>query len=232
MRTRTRWLTSAVGVAVLTVPILSGAAAGATDRGPRAVQADITGGDHFIRPGLLVNNFSFPDDPIVVEQGGTIVFKNMTTEGHTIALVTPDVLPKTTTQVDNCGNPPPNTSDVCSGVNGVFFGPGGGGPGGPPLTPQIDNGKPNDDETQTDADTPDTAAINHGGTNVPPGFPPLLVEDFDTPSTATTVGDATIIAPPGQGPTERTIVMTGPPGLYRYMCTLHPWMQGTIRVVK
>jgi hypothetical protein len=114
----------------------------------------------------------------------------------------------------------------------VFFGPGGGGPGGPPLTPQIDNGKPNDDETQTDADTPDTAAINHGGTNVPPGFPPLLVEDFDTPSTATTVGDATIIAPPGQGPTERTIVMTGPPGLYRYMCTVHPWMQGTIRVVK
>lgn len=35
-----------VGVAVLTVPILSGAAAGATDRGPTAVLVDITGGDH------------------------------------------------------------------------------------------------------------------------------------------------------------------------------------------
>ncbi|HSS08378.1 MAG TPA: hypothetical protein VLL25_00740 [Acidimicrobiales bacterium] len=225
MRTRTRWLTSAVGIAALTVPILSGASAGATNDKPETETVNILGGDHFVRPGLLVNNFRFDDENIVVEQGSRITFRNMTTDGHTIALVTDAALPKTTAEVDNCENGTGGT--VCDAVNGVFYGQ--GGPMGPPLTPQIDNGKATDDDTQADADTPDPAAI---GIHLPPGFPPVLVEDFDTRGTATTVGDATTTAPPGRGPTERTVVMTGAPGLYHYMCTLHPWMQGTIRVVK
>ncbi len=65
---------------------------------------------------------------------------------------------------------------------------------------------------------------------------PILIEDFDTAQpTARTVGDASIVDTPdpinGNGfPTQRTIVVTAKPGLYHYICTLHPWMQGQIKV--
>ena len=228
MRARMRLLMSAVGIAALTMPIVSGGSAGAVSDKPRAFSVLILGADHFVHPGLFINDYRFDDENIVVERGSTITFKNKTTDGHTIALVTGPALPKNTADVDNCQFG--NGATVCSAVNGVFFGPNQGGPGGPPVTPQIDNGKPNDD-AQADADALDTGAINNGGGSLPPGFPPLLIEDFDTASTATTVGDATIVAPPGRGPVQRTIVMTAAPGLYHYMCTLHPWMQGTIQVV-
>ncbi len=228
MRARTRWLGSAVGIAALTVPLVAANSAGATNDRPRAAVVNILGGDHFIRPGLLTNDYRFDAENIVVEQGTTITFKNHTTDGHTMALVTAAALPKTTAQVDNCENGSGGT--ICDAVNGIFFGANQNGPGGPPLTAQIDRGKATDDDAQADADTPDTGALNSG--QVPPNIGPVLVEDFATRGTATTAGDATIVAPPGQGPTQRTVVMTGAPGVYHYMCTLHPWMQGTITVVK
>lgn len=202
---------SAVALAALTVPILSGATAGASSAGPRHATVDILGGDHFIHPGLFTNDYHFPDEPTVIEQGGTITFHNLTIEAHIIALVTAGAVPKTTSQVDNCV--------VCNSVNNAF-----GLNGGPPVA-QLDNGTPGDDDTQADADAPDPAA--------PPNRPfPILIEDFDTASHGTTVGDATILPNPNKGTTQRTIVLTAKPGLYHYICTLHPWMQGEIQVVK
>jgi len=72
--------------------------------------------------------------------------------------------------------------------------------------------------------------LANGGNELPPGFPPLLVESLNNKATATNAGDGTIIAPPGQGPTERTVTAPTKPGVYQYMCTLHPWMEGTIIV--
>ena len=208
------------GLAVLAAPVVTDGAAGARSAVPRAVNVNIMGGDHFIHPGLLTNDFRFPDDPIVVAQGGTITFHNMTAEGHTIVLVRLADVPTTTAQVDHC--------PFCDAVNGVFFpNPNSQLPAGA----QLDNGVVNDD-SNADADAPDTGAINSVGGHLPPGLTPLI-EDFDTPGHGTTVGDATIIGTgPGNGPNQRTIVMTAPPGLYHYMCTFHAWMQGTIRVVK
>ena len=187
---------------------------------------DIRGGDHFIHPGLFVNDFAFPDHPIVVEQGGMITFHNLTAEGHTIALVAAADVPATTSEVDNCA--------ICGAVNGVFGLNGGGAPAGA----QIDNGQVGDDDARADADAPDSGAIASAKGPLPPqSVFPILVEDFDTASHGATVGDATIVdtADPNNGngfPVERTVLVTAPPGLYHYICTLHPWMQGTIHVVR
>ena len=131
-----------------------------------------------------------------------------------MALVTEAALPNTTSEVDNCGAP----GTVCSGVNNAFGFP---AKGGPPKAFQIDNGKRTDDNSQNDADAVDVGA-NAG--------PNALIEDFDTPSTNSTVGDATVSGPKGGPGTQRTIVVTAAPGLYHYMCTIHPWMQGEIQV--
>lgn len=193
-------------------------------RGPASASADITGGDNFVRPGFVTNSFSFPLRPIVIRQGGTITFHNRTDEGHTIALVAASDVPTTTQQVDHCG--------VCDAVNGVF---GLNGPG-MPAGAQIDGGKVGDDDAEADADAPDVGAINSATAPLPPqSVFPILIEDFDTPSHGTTVGDASIVDTPdptnGNGfPTQRTIVVTAKPGLYHYICTLHPWMQGQIKV--
>jgi plastocyanin len=193
-------------------------------RGPASVSVNITGGDHFIRPGLVTNDFSFPKSTTVVRQGGTITFHNLTSEGHTMTLVAAADVPTTTAQVDNCA--------LCNAVNAVF----GLTQSGPPAAAQLDAGKPGDDDSQADADTVDTGAIASAKNPLPPGLQ-VLIEDFDTPGHGTTPGDATLVdtADPVNGsgaPTQRTIVMTAKPGLYHYICTLHPWMQGTIRVTK
>jgi plastocyanin len=194
--------------------------------GPRSVSVAITGSDNFVRPGLITNDYSFPRSPIVVRQGGTITFHNLTDEGHTIALVGAADVPASTAQVDHCG--------VCDAVNGVF---GLNGPGNP-TGAQLDGGKVSDDDSQADADAPDLGAIKSAKGPLPPQSAfPILIEDFDTPSHGTTVGDATIVdtTDPTNGhgfPTQRTIVLTAKPGLYHYICTLHPWMQGEIRVTR
>jgi plastocyanin len=226
MRAKSRWLMSAVGVAVLTVPVLTGSVARADSHGPKDVLVNILGGDHFPHPGLLINDYRFPNHAIVVNHGDTITFHNLTDDVHTIALFAAADVPTTVDQVHNC--------PVCDAVNGVF---GLNGPPGPPSGAQIDNGQLRDDDSQTDGDVTDTGAINSlgGPTHVPPSILPILVEDFDTPSHSNTVGDptvgdATVVATPGHGPTQRTIAVTASPGLYHYICTIHPWMQGTILV--
>jgi plastocyanin len=207
------------------VPVLSGSAAGAWTSVPKSVSVNIEGGDHFIRPGLITNDYRFPDHAIVVTQGGTITFHNLTDEGHTIALVTPGAVPKTTSQVDNC--------QVCNAVNDRF---GFNGPG-LPAGAQIDHGMVGDDDTRPDGDAVDLGAIASATAPLPPQSAfPILIEDFDTQSSGTFVGDATIVDTPSPangngGPTQRTVVMTAKPGLYHYICTIHPWMQGTVQVV-
>lgn len=222
---RARALTAIFGLVVLaTVGVAS--ASGAASEGPHTVSVNILGGDHFPHPGLLTNDFHFPEDAIVVARGGRITFHNKTNDAHTIALVAKADLPTTPAQLFNC--------PLCDTINGIFGIGGGPGPGGPPAGAQLDNGNVTDDHAQADADAPDTGAIA-SAKHLPPGIS-LLIADFDTPSHGSTVGDATLIdtADPTNGhggPTQRTISMTAVPGLYHFYCTIHPWMQGTIRVV-
>jgi|SRR5579871_195149 len=228
-----RALIASVGVLALAVPLVTASTATAEGHAPRSVSVDILGGDHFVRPGLLVNDYHFPERTIVVAQGGTITFHNKTDDAHTIALVGASDVPTTTSQVDNC--------ELCNSINNDFgIGQGNGLPNGV----QLDNGVPTDDETQADADAPDTGAIATISpsllSHLPPNF--VLVEDFDTPSHTNvsgpdTIGDASLVdtANPANGhgfATQRTITVTAKPGFYHYICTLHPWMQGTIKVVR
>jgi plastocyanin len=206
VRIKTKTLLSLVALATITVPVLTAGVAGASGDGPKHVSVNITGADNFVHPGLITNNFSFPSKPISVRPGGTITFTNLTDEGHTISLVGPSDVPTTTSQVDHCA--------ICDLINGAW-----GLNGGPPNAAQLDTG-----QVGTALD----------GTFQPPGFP-ILVAIFDVASHGTSVGDATIIdtSDPTNGsgfPTQRTIQVSNTPGLYHYICTFHPWMQGTIRV--
>jgi plastocyanin len=223
---RTRTLVAGLGLVALAASGLAASAAGAEGGGPKAVSVNIVGGDHFPHPGLLTNDMRFPDDPIVVAQGGRITFHNKTNDGHTVALVNRADLPTTVKQVFNC--------PLCDAINSAF----GIGPSssGPPAGVQLDNGKLTDDDAQADADAVDAGAIASAKTPLPPGLS-VLIADFDTPSHGSTIGDATLMdtADPTNGhgaPTQRTIRVTAAPGLYHYYCTIHPWMQGTIRVVR
>jgi len=220
---RARKLVAVFGLVVVASPALTAGVAGANGSPPTHVSVDILGGDHFVHPGLMTNDFRFANETVVVAQGGTITFHNKSNDGHTITLVRKDDVPNTTNQVDNCA--------LCDAVNGAYF----SDPNSPiPSAAQLDNGVGDDETTPDDADAPDTGAINSvgGEGNLPPGLGPVLIEDFDTPSHGTTVGDSTIIGTgPGSGPSQRTVVMTAPPGTYHYFCTFHAWMQGTIKVV-
>jgi plastocyanin len=212
MRGKSRLILSVLGVSALALPFASSGVAGASDSGPKTASVDILGGDHFIHPGLLTNDFRFPSEPTRIVQGGTITFNNKTSDGHSIVLAAANTLPTTTDQIHNCV--------VCNTVNAAFFPTGNG----PPAGFQLDAGKIADDESQGDADALDPVA------------PGGLTEDFDTPSTASVAGDGALIdtSDPNNGnggPTRRTIVVTAAPGLYHYLCTFHPWMQGEIRVV-
>jgi len=224
-----------VGLVALSAPVLTSSVARAEEHGPKAVSVEILGGDHFVHPGLLTNDWRFPEEPITVARGGTITFHNKTGDGHTISLVAAGDVPQTTAQVDNC--------ELCNTINNVY-GAGNGLPNGV----QLDNGVAGDDPAQADADTPDSGAIATISpallTHLPPGFNLndfVQVADFDTPSHTNptgpdTVGDSTLVdtsGPNGNGfATQRTVVVTAAPGLYHFICTFHPWMQGTIRVVK
>jgi len=225
---RARTLIAVLGDMALAAVGLAAGVSGAESEGPHAVSVSILGGDHFPHPGLLTNDFHFPDHPIVVAQGGRITFHNRTNDGHTVSLVAKADLPTTPAQLFNC--------PLCDMINGVYgIGGNGPGPGGPPKGAQIDNGTIIDDGL-ADADAPDTGAIASATRPPPPGAGPLLIEDFNTVSHGTTVGDSTLLdaADPSNGhggPTQRTVVVTAAPGLYHFYCSIHPWMQGTIRVV-
>jgi plastocyanin len=227
------------GIVAISAPLLTASAARADDHAPKSATVQILGGDDFVRPGFLTNDFRFKQDAVTIRQGGTITFLNKTDEGHTITLVANGDVPKTTAEVDGCSV----STGLCTAVNNVY---GLNGPG-LPAGVQLDNGVPGDDDAQADADAPDAGAIATtspallgalGGAGIP-----ILIEDFDTPSHVNldgtfTVGDSTLVdtsnAANRFGPgfaTQRTIVVTAKPGLYHYICTFHPWMQGTIRVV-
>jgi plastocyanin len=171
--------------------------------------------------------YRFPNEPIKVAQGGTITFVNKTDDFHTVALVKKADLPVPFNGKAMDALSVFNNCTICNAVNNLF-----GGGNTPPNAMQIDNGVATDDETQADGDVTDTAAVATAA-NPPPGLP-VLVADFDTPSTGgvtPTVGDATVIATNvAGGPTQRTVLMTANPGTYWYICTLHPWMEGSIVV--
>jgi plastocyanin len=209
----------AFAVAISAMAIVPAIGLGATSsnaaaQGTQHVTVDILGKDVLLPNGYLENTYRFPKT-ITIRRGGEITFVNRTTDGHTMTMVVASDLPRNGAQVDNCG--------LCNQVTNLF----GAGGSGPPKYAQIDGGVPGDGSDH-DADKPDPG--------VPPGFPlKALIEDFDTPAhtnphAKATIGDATIIGPVGGPVTQRTIVVTAPPGTYHYMCTFHPWMQGTIIV--
>lgn len=206
-----------VVMAVLLVGGLAGASpAGASGNTRRHVTVNIVGADHMVPNRSFTNTYRFPN-VIRIAQGGTITFVNKTTDGHTMTMVVASDLPKTVDGVNNC--------PICDTVNTMYQ---PNGQNGPPAIAEIDDGHPTDDESDNDADRADPG--------VPAGFPVKgLIEDFDSaahtnPNAAPTIGDSTIIGPLGSPVTQRTIVVTAPPGTYHYYCTFHPWMQGKIIV--
>jgi plastocyanin len=184
-------------------PLVVSSTAGA-DQATKVV--NIVGQNSFQPNAYVLSTYRFDQSVIKVHQGQQVQFDNKTVEPHTITLVTAAGLPRTVNQVLN-------SCTVCNNVNNVYFPNNAQKPAGF----QIDNGTITDD-ANADADTPDPVA--KGG----------LVEDFDTPATATTVGDSTLIGVAPK-PNERTIVVTAAPGtVLHYFCTIHPWMQATIVV--
>ena len=193
-----------------TVPVVDGVAhaVGTASRG--AVTVKIVGTDTF-RPNGESATYHFPDAPTKVQQGGSITFVNQSDDVHTPTLVVASAVPTSF----NC--------PLCDVVNGMYFPTNSQGP---PAIFQIDNGTANDD-VDKDADAADPV--------VTAPFPGVLTEDFDTPGSyagdgTPVVGDSTIVGPSSSPVPQRTIQITAAPGTYHYICTIHPWMQGTIIV--
>ena len=184
-------------------------AAGQSNRDQATVS--IVGTESF-KPNGESSTYHFPAAATKVHPGGFITFVNQTNDAHTITLVASSAVP---TSFD---------CPLCDAVNGMYFPTNNPGP---PAIFQIDNGMPTDDN-DADADAPDPAAAG-----VP--FPGILTEDFDTPGSyagdgTPVVGDSTIIGPNTSPLTQRTVQVSTAPGTYEYVCTLHPWMHGTIIV--
>jgi plastocyanin len=211
-------------------PIVAGSSAGASGGpAPKAVTVNIEGTNIFVRNQGVTTTYHFPDAPTRVAPGGTIKFVNKTNDLHNMTLFTAKDLPipQGRLVVDSFSICP-----LCDAVSNLY-----GNGNGPPPGVQIDNGQIGDDETvPDDADTVDPAAK---GLNPP--FP-VLIEDFDTlthsnpatpgnPNPPPTIGDSTLVGAPGSPMvTQRTVRVSTVPGTYHYVCTFHPWMQGTIVV--
>jgi len=190
-------------------PLVVSSTAGA-DQATKVV--NIVGQDSFQANAYVLSTLRFDKGVITVHQGQRVQFDNKTMDPHTMTLVDAKDLPRTINQVNNC--------NVCNNVNSLYFT--SPSPNAPPAGVQIDNGKITDD-TNPDADLRDPAVPVTTKLNA-------LVEDFDTPATATTVGDSTLIGVAPK-PNQRTIVVTAAPGTHlHYFCTFHPWMQATIVV--
>ncbi|MFI5041265.1 MAG: hypothetical protein ACHQNA_05360 [Acidimicrobiales bacterium] len=183
--------------------------ASASDGGPNAVTANITGKNLFTVNRLGGANYQFPD-VIHIAPGGTITFQNESDDFHTITLVAKGDLPTNAEQGNNCA--------LCNTVNNLY-----GTGNGPPTALQAQNGDPKSPGVGPDPAVP-------GGIG-PFGLPAREIA-FGTPATANSAGDTAIIAfaAAGAGLTVRTIQAPAKKGIYTYMCTFHPWMQGTIIV--
>jgi len=198
-----------VGVLVAGVVPFVGVAS-AWDDGPHAVTANITGKNLFIANRLGGANYQFPD-VIRIAPRGTITFKNKSDDFHTMTLVNKTDLPTNANEANNCA--------VCNNVNSVY----GSGPGSPPTALQIQNGLPGGGIGLDPAVGP--------GAAIPPGLTAKEIR-FATPATSTFQGDSSIIGfdPATPGFTARTIQAPTKAGIYFYICTFHPWMQGKIIV--
>jgi plastocyanin len=213
------------------LPAIAVSSAGASDGPPpKAATVKIEGTDIYVRNRSMITTYHFPDEPTRVAPGGTITFVNKTNDGHNMSLIAAKDLPipEGRLVVDSF-----NICPLCDAISGAYFTSPGGNSS--PAGAQIDNGKLTDDDTvPDDADIQDPA--------VPPGVTPpfpVLVADFDTvshtnPTGPATVGDSTLVdanGPANNGfVTQRTVKMSAVPGTYHYICTFHPWMQGTIVV--
>lgn len=198
-----------VGVLVAGVVPFVGVAS-AHDDGPHHVTANITGKNLFVTNRLGGANYQFPD-VINIAPGGTITFKNQSDDFHTMTLVNKAGEPTNANQANNCR--------VCNNVNSVY----GAGPGSPPTALQIQDG------VAGGGIGPDPAVT------APPPFGLKVQEIKFGPggqATATFSGDSSIVGFAAQTPgfTARTIKAPTTSGVYRYMCTFHPWMQGKIVV--
>ncbi len=182
--------------------------ASARDVGPHHATATIDGKNLFVVNALGGANYRFPA-AIFVAPGGTITFTNHTDDFHTITFVNKADEPTNANEANNCA--------VCNTVNNVY----GAGPGSPPSALQTQGG------VAGGGIGPDPAVTG------PPPFNLTAQEiRFATPATATSTGDSAIIGfdPASPGFTARTVQAPTTPGVYRYMCTFHPWMQGKLIV--
>jgi hypothetical protein len=100
---------------------------------PRPVQTvQIIGGERFSPNEFFEVTYRFGTRRISVHRGDTVVWNNQTNDGHTVSIVSPDQVPKTVDQVNNC--------DVCNQITAAHF-PNGFPPQGAPV-PILDDLKP------------------------------------------------------------------------------------------
>jgi hypothetical protein len=154
----------------------------------RTVQ--IVGTDRFSPDEFFEITYRFATRHISVHSGDTVTWNNQTTDAHTVSVVSPDQVPKTVDQVNNCA--------ICNQFQAAHL------PGGPP----------------------------------PQGTPVFILDDLkpaSPPAKFDSTGDSLLIAPnpnPFGIPASASAQITAPAGhTLNYICTFHPWMQATIRVV-
>src|SRR5436853_1637549 len=111
-----------VVVVAMVIPLIA-SRAGASDEGdndnggPNSATVLIKGVETF-RPNFYQQTFRFPENPTEIKSGGTITWKNLTTDPHSMSLIAENDLPTTPR-----GNP---VTDAISAAHG--FGPTSTGP--------------------------------------------------------------------------------------------------------
>jgi plastocyanin len=204
-----------VVIVAMVVPLIA-SRAGASDEtdndngGPNSATVLIKGVETF-RPNFFQQTFRFPEDPTEIKSGGTITWKNMTADGHTMSLIEKADLPTSAN-----GN-----NDVANALFGLHNV--GNGPGQFNLV--VDAGVANDDDTTTTADetAPQVTNFDTAGRSTADPNKPV-------------VGDSVLIDAAGAnnhgGPSTVSVKVTAPAGtVFHYFCIFHQQMQGSIQVV-
>ncbi len=116
-----------LGVAALSAWTLAPTVAAAEPQsGPRleARTVQIVGSEEFSPDEFFSITYRFATRHLTVQQGATVTWDNKTNDVHTVSVVAPADLPRTTAQIDNCS--------VCNQLMGVHF-PNGFPPQGAPV---------------------------------------------------------------------------------------------------
>jgi hypothetical protein len=99
---------------------------------PASKTVQIVSAERFSPDEFFEITYRFATRRISVHQGDTITWRNQTTDAHTVSVVSPDQVPKTVDQVNNCA--------ICNDIQAAHF-PNGAPPQGTPVF-ILDNLKP------------------------------------------------------------------------------------------